>query len=82
MQLALADSNFDFRALQGGAGHLKVGKPRGGGRGASRALVIDFFHHWLPHRGREKKKIRYQALVISTGKTEGTLSQHFCKLLT
>ena len=34
---------------------FQVGKPKGGGRGASRALVIDFFHHWLPHRGREKK---------------------------
>ena len=34
---------------------LQVDKPSGGGRGASRALVLDFFHHWLPHRGREKK---------------------------
>ena len=37
---------------------LQVGKPSGGGRGASRALVIDFCLRWLPHRGREKKKIR------------------------
>ena len=29
-----------------------------------------------------RKKIRYQALVISAGKTEGTLSQHFSKLPT
>ena len=37
---------------------LQVGKPSGGGRGASRAFVLDFFYHWLPHRGREKKKKR------------------------
>ena len=35
---------------------LQVGNPSGGGREASRALVIDFCHHWLPHRRREKKK--------------------------
>ena len=46
-----------------------------------RSLVLDFFTIGCHTVGVRKNK-RYLALVISPGKTEGTLSQHFCKLLT